>query len=405
MDEMNIGFVKTAWEIMDALHQAQNTADGLVTCLDILCREMSCEQGSIWVKGKSGEHLYALAQYGNAQLAGTTIAMGAGMTGRTAATGQTLIVENRTSEEDFCSEEKNAGLPDGSLLWIALKTPGAIMGCVQFGGRTEGSFDEETVKVCERYAAIIALDLEDRGVDSLPDADQKIIASLKDVVKDYGEADNRTHVLKKVSLDIYENETIVILGESGSGKSTLLNIIGGMTSLTSGCLEVAGHNLSSPSERELVSFRRSDIGFIFQAYNLMPNLTARENVQIISELSEHPMDPDKALDLVGLSSRADHLPSAMSGGQQQRVAIARAIAKFPRMILADEPTAALDYETSIEVLNVLQDVAMTQKTTLVIVTHNVEIARIANRVVYLKDGRISRIRVNLKPVQASQLMW
>ena len=137
----------------------------------------------------------------------------------------------------------------------------------------------------------------------------------------------------------------------------------------------------------------------------MPNLTARENVQIISELSSHPMDPDRALELVGLSTRANHLPSALSGGQQQRVAIARAIAKSPRMILADEPTAALDYETSIEVLTVLQDVVRNQKTTLVIVTHNNEIAKMANRVVYLKDGRISGIRVNLSPLQASQLVW
>ena len=198
---------------------------------------------------------------------------------------------------------------------------------------------------------------------------------------------------------------MVILGESGSGKSTLLNILGGMTQLTSGRYELDGRDLSTPSEHELTAFRRSELGFIFQAYNLMPNLTARENVQIISELNSHPMDPDRALELVGLSTRANHLPSALSGGQQQRVAIARAIAKSPRMILADEPTAALDYDTSIEVLTVLQDVVRNQKTTLVIVTHNNEIAKMANRVVYLKDGRISGIRVNLSPLQASQLVW
>ena len=198
---------------------------------------------------------------------------------------------------------------------------------------------------------------------------------------------------------------MVILGESGSGKSTLLNILGGMTQLTSGRYELDGRDLSTPSEHELTTFRRREIGFIFQAYNLMPNLTARENVQIISELSSHPMDPDRALELVGLSTRANHLPSALSGGQQQRVAIARAIAKSPRMILADEPTAALDYDTSIEVLTVLQDVVRNQKTTLIIVTHNNEIAKMANRVVYLKDGRISGIRVNLSPLQASKLVW
>ena len=150
--------------------------------------------------------------------------------------------------------------------------------------------------------------------DSLPDADQKTIASLRNVVKDYGKDDSLTHVLKKINLDIYENETMVILGESGSGKSTLLNILGGMTQLTSGRYELDGRDLSTPSEHELTAFRRSEIGFIFQAYNLMPNLTARENVQIISELNSHPMDPDRALELVGLSTRANHLPSALTDG-------------------------------------------------------------------------------------------
>ena len=405
MDEMNIGFVRTAWELMDALHQTQSTSDCLVKCLDILCKALSCEQGSIWVTGKTGGCLYALAQHGSAQLAGTGIAMGSGMTGRCAADGKTVHTKKADAEADFCAEEKDAGLPDGNLLWVALKTPGSVMGCLQLGSRTTGGFSEEDIKACERYCAIIALDLEERGVDSLPDTDRKIISSLKDVVKDYGSADNISHVLKKVSLDIYENEILVILGESGCGKSTMLNIMGGMTPLTSGRFEAVGRDLSAPTERELVAYRRSDIGFIFQAYNLMPNLTARENVQIISELSEHPMDPYEALNMVGLSRQADHLPSSMSGGQQQRVAIARAIAKSPKIILADEPTAALDYTTSIEVLNVLQDVVQTQKTTLVIVTHNTEIAKIANRVVFVKDGRISRIRVNLAPVQASELVW
>ena len=405
MDETNIGFVRTAWEIMDALHQKKSTTDCLVTCLDILCKALSCEQGSIWVAGKTGKSLYALAQHGSAQLAGVKLPMGSGMTGRSAAAGDTILGSKEASGGDFCAEEKAAGLPDGNLLWVALKTPGAVFGCVQLGAKTDGNFDAEDIRACERYCAIIALDLEECGVDSLPDTDEKIIASLKDVVKDYGAGENLTHVLKKVSLDIYENETMVILGESGCGKSTLLNIMGCMTPLTSGHLELAGSDLSSPTERELVSFRRNDIGFIFQAYNLMPNLTAAENVQIISELSEHPMDPYKALEQVGLLAQADHLPSAMSGGQQQRVAIARAIAKSPRLILADEPTAALDYETSIEVLTVLQDVVRTQKTTLVIVTHNPEIAKIANRVVFVKDGRISRIRLNLTPMPASGLVW
>ena len=405
MKDFESAFVRTAWEIMDTLHGAQTTADGLAGCLDILCRAFSCGQGSIWVLDKTGNTLYALAQQGSAGLAGSMIAVGSGATGRTVASGSSLLTDRASCEADFCAEEAGAGLPDGALMWVPLKAPGGVMGCVQLGGHAEGPFGEEDRKTCERYAAIIALDLEERGIDGLPDAGRKTVISLKSAVKDYGEGDSLTHVLKSVSLDIYENEIVVILGESGSGKSTLLNILGGMTPLTSGQLEADGQDLSSPSERELTAFRRNYVGFIFQAYNLMPNLTARENIQIISEISEHPMDSGTALDMVGLSARANHLPSALSGGQQQRVAIARAIAKSPRMILADEPTAALDYETSIEVLTVLQDVVRTRKTTLVIVTHNTEIAKIANRVVRLKDGRISGIRINLSPAQASRLVW
>ena len=405
MNDIHVEFIQTAWGIMDVLHQAQSTADGLAGCLDILCKALSCEQGSIWVKEKSGKYLYALAQRGDANLIGCRIGVGSGLTGQAAVSGEPFKAEKSRCEEFFCAEEKEAGLPEGSLLWIPLKTPAAVMGCIQLGGPLQGCFKAEDIEAGKRYSAIISLDLEDCGVDSLPDADQKTIASLRNVVKDYGKDDSLTHVLKKINLDIYENETMVILGESGSGKSTLLNILGGMTQLTSGRYELDGRDLSTPSEHELTAFRRSELGFIFQAYNLMPNLTARENVQIISELNSHPMDPDRALELVGLSTRANHLPSALSGGQQQRVAIAREIAKSPRMILADEPTAALDYDTSIEVLTVLQDVVRNQKTTLVIVTHNNEIAKMANRVVYLKDGRISGIRVNLSPLQASQLVW
>ncbi|MBQ3373593.1 MAG: ATP-binding cassette domain-containing protein [Oscillospiraceae bacterium] len=405
MDNFDSVFVRTSWEILDVLHQTQTTADGLAECLDILCKAFSCDQGSIWVLGKSGQFLYALAQRGSANLAGVKIATESGITGQAVASGQILQADKSSCEREFCAEEKDACLPEGSLLWVPLKTPSAVMGCIQLGGRENGGFEERDINACKRYGAIIALDLEERGMDRLPDTDQKIIASLKDVVKDYGTENSLTHVLKKVTLDVYENEILVILGESGSGKSTLLNILGCMTPLTFGHLEVDGQDLSALSERELTEFRRSSIGFVFQAYNLMPNLTARENVQIISELSAHPMDPDQALEMVGLSERADHLPAALSGGQQQRVAIARAVAKSPRIILADEPTAALDYKTGKEVLTVLQDVVRNQKTTLIIVTHNIEIAKIANRVVHLKDGRVSGIRVNLSPMQASLLVW
>jgi len=211
-------------------------------------------------------------------------------------------------------------------------------------------------------------------------------------------------VLKGVDLDIREGEFLVILGESGCGKSTLLNIIGGMDELTTGSFLFDGRDFSHAGEKELTLYRRDSIGFIFQAYNLMPTLTAKENLEFIGELCSSPMDADEALQNVGLAQRSGNYPAQMSGGQQQRVSIARALIKHPRVILADEPTAALDYETSIEVLTVLEDV-IHKGTTLLMVTHNEEIAKMANRVIRMKGGVVAEVIINRHPAAAKELVW
>ena len=189
------------------------------------------------------------------------------------------------------------------------------------------------------------------------------------------------------------------------GKSTLLNIIGGMDRMTSGQLTVEGHDMSDPTEAERTEYRREYVGFIFQAYNLMPNLSAYENIEFIAEISDDPMDSMEALKLVGLDAKADSMPTALSGGQMQRISIARALVKNPKIILADEPTAALDYDTSIKVLSVIEKISKENNTTILMVTHNPEIAKMANRVVKLRDGKISSIRVNLHPLKATDLVW
>jgi ABC-type lipoprotein export system ATPase subunit len=235
--------------------------------------------------------------------------------------------------------------------------------------------------------------------------EKKVLLSVKDLEVKFRVRGRVLTAIRGISLDIYENELVVVLGESGCGKTTLLNIIGGMDSLTDGTLTVEGNDFSHPSDSALTDFRRNYVGFVFQSYHLMPNLNARENVQFIAEISPDPKDIDEALAKVGLTDRAENFPSQMSGGQQQRVSIARALAKNPKVIFADEPTAALDYKTSIEVLSVIEDIIHSQSTTVMMITHNPEIAKMADRVIKLKDGKISSIRYNLHPLHATELSW
>lgn len=227
---------------------------------------------------------------------------------------------------------------------------------------------------------------------------------LREVTKTFGQGETEIQVLKGVNLDIREGEFLVILGESGCGKSTMLNIIGGMDQLTTGTFLFDGKDYSKADEKTLTLYRRNSVGFIFQAYNLMPTLTAEENLDFIGELCEDSMDAKEALELVGLSERRKNYPAQMSGGQQQRVSIARALVKRPRIILADEPTAALDYETSIEVLSVLEEV-IHGGTTILMVTHNEEIAKMADRVIRMKGGVVAEVMMNAHPASAKELVW
>ena len=225
------------------------------------------------------------------------------------------------------------------------------------------------------------------------------------LVKTYMTGEVEVRALRGVDFELYRQEMVVLLGPSGSGKSTLLNILGGLDTPTSGVLTYAGQDLSHPTEEQLTQYRRRHIGFIFQFYNLIPSLTARENVALVADLAEKPLSTDEALGLVGLSARLDHYPSQMSGGEQQRVAIARAVVKKPDILLCDEPTGALDAATGRLVLEVLARVNRDMATSVAIVTHNAPIAEMANRVVTLADGRIESVRVNPVRKAPSEVSW
>ena len=238
-----------------------------------------------------------------------------------------------------------------------------------------------------------------------PGGARPIVFSAAGLTKIYQMGEVRVQALAGVDLDLLESEFLVLLGPSGSGKSTLLNILGGLDVPTAGTVRYRDRDLTAADERELTQYRRDHVGFVFQFYNLIPSLTARENVALVTDIAPDPMPPEEALDLVGLSPRLDHFPSQLSGGEQQRVAIARAIAKRPDVLLCDEPTGALDISTGILVLEAIERVNRELGTTTAVITHNAAVAAMADRVVSLADGRVVSTRVNDSRRAPRELEW
>ncbi|TWT94810.1 putative ABC transporter ATP-binding protein [Botrimarina colliarenosi] len=239
------------------------------------------------------------------------------------------------------------------------------------------------------------------GAEGVKDA----VFAARSVVKTYQMGEVAVHALNGVDLDLWPGEFVVLLGPSGSGKSTLLNILGGLDAPTSGDVFYRGEKLTAFNDSALTRYRRDHVGFVFQFYNLIPSLTARENVALITEIAPNPLDPVEALALVDLDKRKNHFPSQMSGGEQQRVAIARAVAKRPDVLLCDEPTGALDVHTGVLVLDAIQRVNAELGATTAVITHNAVIAKMADRVIHISDGRIAGEERNTKKVAASELEW
>jgi putative ABC transport system ATP-binding protein len=233
----------------------------------------------------------------------------------------------------------------------------------------------------------------------------KAVFQARGLSKVYHMGEVDVYALREVDLELFAGEFVVLLGPSGSGKSTLLNILGGLDVPTSGSVRFLDHDLRVGDERELTRFRREHVGFVFQFYNLIPSLTALENVALVTEIAERPMDPTEALRMVGLEERLHHFPAQLSGGEQQRVAIARAIAKQPDVLLCDEPTGALDYETGLIVLQVLAEVNRKLGTTVAVITHNAAIAGMADRVIKMRSGRITELERHAHRLAPTELTW
>ncbi|RMB08712.1 ABC transporter ATP-binding protein [Eilatimonas milleporae] len=231
------------------------------------------------------------------------------------------------------------------------------------------------------------------------------IFDIENLTKTYGEGASAVHALRGVTLTVPQGELAVLLGASGSGKSTFLNIVGGLDRPTEGHVLFQGRDITSLSDHDLTTYRRDHVGFVFQFYNLIPSLTARENVDLVTEIARDPMDAADALGLVGMAERLDHFPAQLSGGEQQRVAIARAIAKRPTVLLCDEPTGALDSKTGVLVLEALENINARTGTTIMVITHNAGIAAMSHRVLRFVDGRLDREEIRDSRVKASEIVW
>ena len=405
----NKRFAKATWEIMEQLLEVDSLDEALSGSLEIIIKELHSQAGILWYLDEKTNRIFPMYHVGPSDVSGLSVENGMGIEGIVTKTGKSIMIENAQEDPRF-----EATVFDGpefetkTMLCVPLHNPslGTEMGCIQIINKEDGSnYDADELDLCEKMASLATMTIEEKGLSVDIGEEKKVLISLRNIIKEYQSGENTLRVLKGINLDIYENEFVVILGESGCGKSTMMNIIGGMDFLTDGELFVEGKDYSNPSDDELTMFRRHYVGFIFQDYNLMPNLTALENIRFIAEISENPITPEEALAKVGLSERAGNYPSQMSGGQQQRVSIARALVKNPKMILADEPTAALDFQTGQEVLMVIEDIVKNQGTTVVMITHNAEIAKMANRVVKLRNGKIASIKWNTNPLPAAEILW
>ena len=400
-------FTNATWQIMEQLLEVNDLEEALSGSLEIIIKTLKSEAGALWFLDKEQDRLHPMFHIGPADISGISVENGIGIAGIVTKTGKSIRIEDTSTDPRFDGTVfDDAGLSTKTMLCVPLTNQTETIGCIQIINKQDRTlYDEEELRLCEQMASLAAMTIEEKGLMPPDREERDVLITLENVIKEFKNGDRISRVLKGINLNIYKGELLVVVGESGCGKSTMMNIIGGMDYLTDGKLYVEGRDYSHPTDAELTSYRRDYVGFIFQSYNLMPNLSAEDNLRFIAEISDTPMDTGEALSRVGLREKGGSFPSQMSGGQQQRVAIARALVKNPKLILADEPTAALDYETSIEVLRAIEDVVKEKETTVIMITHNPEIGKMADRVVKLRSGKVFSIKRNSHPLHAEELEW
>lgn len=407
MIDSKIGYIKTMKQLSAVIPHVKSLDEGLQEGLDIVLENIGFEYAIAWFEDRESGRPVLRSPYWVGDLNLTTVEcpfegniVGRVFTGRSAECCNDCRDGKVLEGLDFLNE-----IEVRNIECIPVASGYEAIGCILLINKAGGGdISEDEHNVLDMFGILLSMYCDDNDAIYESMHRRNVLASLRDIRKDYKNGDTITHVLKGVDLDIMEGEFLVLLGESGCGKSTMLNIIGGIDTATSGTFTFKGVDYSDPGQKTLTNYRKDNIGFIFQSYNLMPNMTAYQNLKYVAELKPDSIDPEEALRLVKLDGKGGSYPSQMSGGQQQRVSIARALVKQPQMILADEPTAALDYETSIEVLQALEE-RVAAGMTLVMVTHNEEIAKMANRVIRMKSGVIASIKTNHHPAKATDLSW
>ena len=360
----------------------------------------------VWcVDRKTGNACYPYYWICPVDLTARFHAYGDGIVGRVCENQEAARYSDFRAEASPAEKDVLAGIDAASVVCVPFRISDDFEGCMEFIRNASGApFTDDEAEMCSIISMIAEMYIKEAVPLLSQKAKRDVLLSARDIRKSFMSGGSLLEVLKGVNVDVFDGELLCLQGESGCGKSTFLNIVGGLLNADSGSLTFMGRNVTEMSEKELTEYRRDHIGFVFQSYNLMPNLTAKQNLDLIAELVKEPMDTLEALELVGMLEKAGHYPSQLSGGQQQRISIARALVKRPKLIFADEPTAALDYKTSIEVLSVFERIKESG-TTILMVTHNEEITHMADRVIRFRDGRTYEVIVNHRPAKACELKW
>lgn len=394
MNKEDFKYYKTIAKIQSAITKSESYYEAIKSSIQVILDSSCAEYAVVWHCEKNVMRPYYWLS--PVDLTNVTIPLGKSIISE-------ALDENKTIAINVADKGLLKGIDTKSLVITPFNFSNSDKGCIFFIS-PDFNFSDDDKNVLEILSMLLEMTMNESSFAFREWQKRNMVMSCKSICKSFESGDTEVRVLKGVNFDIFEGEFLCLLGESGCGKSTFLNIIGGLDRADSGTFEFMGKEYQDVSDSELTEYRRKNIGFIFQSYNLMPNLTSKQNLDLIGELVDNQMDSKEALNIVGLSDKINSYPSQLSGGQQQRVSIARALVKNPKIIMADEPTAALDYNTSIEVLQVLTDVVK-RGTTLIMVTHNEEITKMADRVVRFRDGKVYEVTINNNPKSATELVW